>query len=73
MRLGAGPRGYNAVKEIFNNLDWEKLRTNPPISPLLRSANAVYEDMIHIGVEQELVDTFSEEYHGDEWAKAVRL
>jgi hypothetical protein len=52
MRLGAGPKGYDAVKEIFNTLDWVKLATDPPASPLAGSAMAICEEMINIGVEK---------------------
>lgn len=73
MRLGAGLRGYDAVKELFNNLDWDKICVTPPASPLASYANSVKEDMLLIGVEPSILDTFSEEYTGDQWATSIHL
>ena len=73
MRLGAGVRGFDAVKEIFNNLDWVRIRTHPPPSPLASYAASVREDMMMIGVEPELLKVFSDDYTGDQWAKSVQL
>ena len=73
MRLGAGLRGYDAVKEIFNNLDWERIRTHPPASPLAAAALAVRDDMLQIGVQPSVLEGFSEDYVGDAWAQSVQL
>jgi serine/threonine protein kinase len=74
MRLGAGLRGYDAVKEIFNNLDWEDIKSHPPLSPLAASAAVVREDMLLMGVESALLDAFFEDYSGtDQWQKTVEL
>ena len=74
MRLGAGLRGYDAVKEIFNNLDWEDIKSHPPPSPLAASAAVVREDMLMMGVESSHLDAFSEDYCGtDQWQKTVVL
>jgi serine/threonine protein kinase len=73
LRLGAGLRGYDAVKEIFNNLDWERIRSYPPPSPLAASAAAVREEMITIGVEPSIIASFKEPFTGDPWYKSVVL
>ena len=73
MRLGAGLRGYSAVKEMFNNLDWEKIRTTPPASPLASYANTVKEDMLLIGVESSILAAFSDEYTGDQWSSSIHM
>ena len=73
MRLGAGLRGYSAVKEMFNNLDWEKIRTTPPASPLASYANTVREDMLLIGVEPSILSAFSDEYTGDQWSSSIHM
>lgn len=74
MRLGAGQRGFGDVKEIFNTLDWDKLRTDPPPSPLASSAAAVREDTLSIGVDPSVLAAFSEDYHSvDRWHKSVQL
>jgi serine/threonine protein kinase len=73
MRLGAGLRGYDAVKEIFNNLDWERIRTHPPASPLATAALSMREDMLLIGVQESVLAGFSDDYVGDGWSKSVQL
>ena len=73
LRLGAGLRGYDAVKEIFNNLDWDRIRSHPPPSPLAPSAAAIKEEMIAIGVEPNIIASFKEPYIGDPWYKSVVL
>ena len=71
LRLGAGPRGFLAVKSTFDGIDWKNFHLKPPPSPLAASAKSVHEDMLVTGVEASLLATFSDDYAGDNWAKAV--
>ena len=73
LRLGAGPKGYTAVKNTFEGIDWAKFHVTPPASPLAAAAAAAYEEMVQTGVSSDMLDKFSEDYPADNWSTGIGM
>ena len=73
LRLGAGPKGFNAVRNTFEGINWATFHETPPASPLAASAAIAYEDMIQTGVMPSMLEKFTEDYKTDNWSKSVQL